>query len=256
MPLVPGKLDFERPIRETQQHSRNPTTPIKSPMRTIRQVVVVAPIAHLLLTCPQLLAAKKPNDSAAKEEALAWIDQFARVQVLFNDKDVQQLRAKVAAMKSAEAAAWWEKTRKHREMFDSRDWQDTRRWLREFLDVQAIYSDEQIRKFQTEAAGKARDSAGSLKEVMQEVINLRKKIAGGAQLSEARRKQMVALSEAYRQDQVKAREAARQAKAAAPSSGATPAPPKVRQPVRYNQPLVDSLDAARGAVLRNFYPRW
>ena len=213
-------------------------------------------ILGVVFCCASLecLADDDVKPAEAKKEALAWLDEFAKVEVLFSQDDLKKLRAKVAEMSDEEAAAWWKMSAEERELLESEQWQETRAWLREFLKVQAIYSDEQIRYFQSEAFAKAVQSPRELKEVMAEIAMRRKTLAAGAKQSAATRAQLVNTIEAFKQEQVQAREAALSRTPPLPS---VPAPAIVRKPeAPYNEPLVTSLDVARWAVMRNFWPRW
>jgi hypothetical protein len=185
-----------------------------------------------------------------------WLESFARYQVLFNADDVKKLRDRVAAMTPEEAAKWWEQTTPQRKVLASPEWSETEEWLRKFLNVQAKYSDEEIREFQKEAADKAKESALSLEEVLLRISQARKKLVGGAQAAEETRKLQLAAGQAYRQEEVRQREAARQRAQLPPPpapGGAAPARPTRN---KYNEPLIDSLDVARWAVLRELFPRW
>ena len=216
--------------------------------------------ACLLLAAPATAqsapAADDSNDGIKKAQALKWIDRFAAEQVLFSTQDVERLREKVVKMTETEAAAWWNKSASHRKLFDSKDWQETRRWLREFLRVQAIYSDEQVAYFQSDAFAQAEESSRSLKEVMNEITAKRKQLAAGHRSSERVRQQQLEYSKAYRQEQVAAREAAMKASARRSASRQQSQSPVVQKKERYRTPpLVSSLDVARWSVMRNFWPR-
>lgn len=205
----------------------------------------------LLMTTP---VTAEDTKTEVQKKALAWLDDFAVDQVLFNPKDVQKLRDKVAKMTPEEATKWWDDTAEERKLFESKEWLETRNWLKEFLEVQAMYSDEQIRYFQSEAFARAKEGARSLKEVMDELTQKRKDLAQGARQSAELRKQLVASTEAFREEQVRFREAAL-ANAPQPTAPAPP-PTARRELVPYNQPLINSLDAARWGVLRAIYPNW
>ena len=216
--------------------------------------------ACLLLAAPagaqSVAAADDSKDGRAKAQALKWIDRFATVQVLFSVGDVKRLRKKVAKMTETEAAAWWDKSATHRELVESADWQETRRWLREFLRVQAIYSDEQVEYFQSEAFTKAEQSSRSLKEVMDEITTKRKELVAGHRSSEQMRQQQLEYRQAYLQDQVAARESAMKASAQRSASHPQSQQPVVqREKRRRTPPLVSSLDVARWTMMRNFWPR-
>ncbi len=200
--------------------------------------------------------ADSKEDVAAKEQALKWIDRFAAEQVLFSPRDVEKLREKVGKMTETEATAWWDKSASHRELFDSKDWQETRRWLREFLRVQAIYSDEQVEHLQSEAFARAKQSSRSLKDVMDELTTRRKELAAGHQSSEWMRQQRQKYYQAYRQEQVAAREAAMRASARRSASRPRPNTPVVKKrEYRRSPPLISSRDVARWSVMSNFWSR-
>jgi hypothetical protein len=216
--------------------------------------------ACLLLAAPASAqaapAADDSNAGGTKAQALKWIDRFAAEQVLFGAGDVERFREKVVKMTAAEAAAWWDKSASHRELFDSEDWQETRRWLQEFLKVQAIYSDEQVEYFQSEAFTKAEGSSRSLKDVMDEITTKRKRLAAEHRSFEQTRQQQLEYYQAYRQEQVATREAAMRAAAQQSASRPQPQKPVVkREDPRRTPPLVSSLDVARWSVMRNFWPR-
>jgi hypothetical protein len=106
------------------------------------------------------------------------------------------------------------------------------------------------------AAEKAKESASSLKEVLERISQARRKLVAGAQGAEETRQLQLAANEAYRQDEVRQREEARRRAQTrpAPSPAAAPAPRPDRS--RYNEPLIDSLDVARWSILREIFPRW
>lgn len=213
----------------------------------------VAGIVSLLLVGSSLAYGQDATPDV-KKQALAWLDDFEVDQVLFHPKDVEKLREKVSKMSPEEAAKWWDKTAEERKLFDSQEWKETRAWLKDFLKVQAIYSDEQIRYFQSEAFAKAKESPRALKDVMDELTRKHKELAAASKTSAELRKKIVASTEAYRHEQVQLREAAL-ANSPQPMV-ATPAPVVPKQPQVYYPPLIDSLDAARWSVLRSIYPRW
>jgi hypothetical protein len=207
---------------------------------------------------PAAATAESADPAATKKEALAWLDRFGRSQVLFHADDIKKLRTKIEAMTPEEAAAWWKESAPKREVLASEEWAETEAWLKKFLAVQAIYSDEEIRDFQSEAAAKAKESAESLQEVLARVSKLRQRLVGGAQQSEQVRQLQLAANEAFRQNAVRQREeAARAARSRPAATFPTPAaPPPRERPGRVNEPLIDSLDVARWAVLRELFPRW
>lgn len=219
----------------------------------VRTMLVVA----LLLQMPLLAAAQTPPSAQrTKEDALQWLDSFARFQVLFHADDVKKLRARVEAMTPEEAAKWWAETEPKRKVLASPEWSETEQWLRQFLSVQAKYSDEEIRERQKEAAASAKESPESLQDVLGRITEYRRKLVGGAQAAAETRQLQLAANQSFRQEEVRQREAARaRSQAAPPPAPGAPPPPRASR-TRFNEPLIDSLDVARWSILREIYPRW
>ena len=61
-------------------------------------------------------------------------------------EDGAKIRGAVAQMTPSQLDQWLAHTKKLRDYVEGPVWQDTKKWLREFLRVQAIYSDEEIKK--------------------------------------------------------------------------------------------------------------
>jgi hypothetical protein len=199
-----------------------------------------------------------PVDAAtAKKKVLAWIDDYRKVQVLFHDEDVARLRKDLAEDTPAEALQWWTKTASVRAALDSPEWQKTREWLREFLRVQAIYSDEQIEEFRAELKQAAENNKpGDFQDMLADIERRRSRLIGGSADSKALREHQLSVIEAFRKEQAAERVAA--AKAAASATPVNPvqaAPLAPRKPRVPTAPLVNSLDVARWSVMRNFW-RW
>ena len=155
-----------------------------------------------------------------------------------------------------EAARWWEKTAKIREALDSDQWKDTREWLREFLRVQAIYSDEQVDEFREEAKLAAeKESPTEFKEILAEIQRRRANLRQASASDEAMRKQKLSVVQAFRKEEAASRLAADKARMAAGAARPTTTQPAVqpRAPRYSRPPLVDSLDAARWGVMRGFW---
>ncbi len=90
------------------------------------------------------------SDSERREETLKWLDKFLADSVLMTPDDVAKIRDAVAGMTPSQLERWLIQTKKLRDYVESPVWQETKRWLREFLRVQAIYSDEEIEKLREE----------------------------------------------------------------------------------------------------------
>jgi len=221
--------------------------------RSLLVIALVLSSAALMKAQP---TAPSPPTERTKQDALMWLASFARYQVLFHAADVKKLQARVEAMTPAEAAKWWDQTAPQRKVLASPEWDETEKWLRQFLRVQAKYSDEEIRARQKEAADKAKESAKSLQEVLERITQTRRKLVGGAQADQETRKLQLAANQAFRQEEVRQREAARDRARAAPPPAPAAAPPAQPTRTRYNEPLIDSLDVARRAILRELYPVW
>jgi len=212
-------------------------------------------------------AEKKPQekpdavaDGSAKSAALKWVDGFRKVQVLFSDKDVEKLRSELAEGSEAKAKTWLSETKKIRDALDSDRWNETRKWLRDFLDVQAVYSDKEIAEFRTKAKKTAKQSAEKSTmefiDLLKDIERKRKRFAARAVNSEQVRKQQLTMAAAYQQKQVAQRSAARRARSSAASIGTSgQGKPIKKREYRRPPPLIDSLDAARMEVMRNFYRR-
>lgn len=228
------------------------------PHHTFPRQTLLAAAAALALNSVLLGQAQPTATGAArtKQDALQWLDSFARYQVLFHADDVKKLRARVEAMTPEEAAKWWEQSEPKRKVLSSPEWNETEKWLRQFLDVQAKYSDEEIKQMQSSAADKAKESTESLQEVLSRVTKVRQQLAAGSQMAEETRQLQLAANRAYRQEEVRQREAARQRAQAPAPAPAAPPPPARTGPTRYNEPLINSVDTARWMILRELFPRW
>ena len=95
----------------------------------------------------------------AKAKVLEWIEDYRKEQVLFHDDDIARLQKELAEDTPEEAIKWWQRTASMREALESPQWQETREWLREFLKVQAIFSDEEVDELRTEAKEAARQGS-------------------------------------------------------------------------------------------------
>lgn len=224
-------------------------------MKLCHPLAVAATLFLLLAVMPSGLAQSPQKPEKVKKESLEWLASFARYQVLFSPDDVAKLRQRVEAMTAEEAAAWWEMTAPQREMLASPQWTETESWLRRFLNVQARYSDEEIRTFQANAATKAKESAVSLAEVLNRVTEVRRRLSTASQQAEQTRQLALEANRAYQQDEVRRREQARQ-QANAPPRPILPAPQIREHPTPNYAPLIDSLDVARWAVLEQLFPAW
>ena len=230
-------------------------------MRCRRFLLGVTGSAFLLLIGPvygQEAASPAKDPSDLMRQTLDWLDNYIKVQVLFDPKDIEAVRTSVAQMTPDELHRWLEETKQLRADLDSPGWRGTRAWLKKFLAVQAIYSDEQIAQFRDEAKEAAKESPQKFQTILVDVEEKRASVARGAANDRQLREQMNTISRAYRQDQFAQREAARRQAAqfgsGAASGRSAPVPQKTR--VGPPPPLVNSLDVARWSVMQNFWRRW
>lgn len=217
----------------------------------------------LTLSLTQPLAAQTadaPSDGGnlkAREEALAWIDKFGGDTVLFHEADVKKVRDRLAKATPEQAQEWLDRTAEMRAALDSPEWKETQKWLKQFLRVQAIYSDEQIDAMRKEvlAAAEAGET-DKFKDMLDEIENRRSQLAQGAATSAQLRDQQVKLVEAFKQQAMEERAAMRQSEAQALAAAPANNPPVQRREYVRPAPLVTSLDVARWSIMRNFWGRW
>ncbi len=224
-------------------------------MKTLRWMLVLGHLVLLPISAVSLAAAPADTNDTAKQQALAWLDTYRGRQALFHDKDIAQLRAKLNAGTDAEAQQWLTKTKDSRQALDSEPWRQTQKWLRQFLRVQAIYSDEQIEELRKETLDAAKNSPTKFKEMLHEMENFRQAWTRGVTDGKQLRQREVHVKQAYNKELVAQRAAARK-KAASQSNPVRPAN-TVKKP-QYDRPpaLIDSLDEARWSVMRSFWRPW
>ena len=222
---------------------------------TLRTLLLVATLvtAHALSFADDPPASKSEVDAeTAKGLAIHWLDKFRQEQVLFHEEDIDRLRKQLAAGSAEEALGWWTKSAQVRAALDSPEWKDTRKWLKEFLKVQAIFSDEEIDRFRTEAKENVKkESPEDFMNILTEVEKYRRKLARGSRNARAMREHQLQVVEAFKQKQAAERAAAR---AAAPVPPSPVQPPVQRRPPRQpTAPLINSLDVARWRVMGGFW---
>ena len=213
-------------------------------------------LALLLAHAHTLLAdtSDATNDSS-KKQAITWVDTYRGRQALFHDEDIAQLRKKLSEGTDTEAREWLEKTKEPRQVLDSERWQQTQKWLRQFLRVQAIYSDEQIEELRSETLDAAKTSPTHFKEMLLEMENFRQAWTQGITDSKQLRKREEQVKLAYKKEVATERAAARK-KASAQGNSGRPVKP-VKKPEYHRPPaLINSLDAARFSVMRSFWRPW
>ena len=86
------------------------------------------------------------SSSQRRDETLKWLDKYLADSVLMSSEDSSKILNGVAQMTPSQLDQWLIHTQKLRDYVGAPEWQDTKKWLREFLRVQAIYSDKEIKK--------------------------------------------------------------------------------------------------------------
>ena len=209
---------------------------------------------------PAITAADEPDQAktasvdaeTAKQNVLAWIDDYREKQVLFHDEDIARLRKELADDSPEEAIQWWTKTARIRAALESPQWQETSKWLREFLRVQAIFSDQQIDELRTKAKDAAeQDNTREFKELLAQIERYRGSLVQGAADDRAIREHKLQILNAYKQESAAQRDNVAKAAAFGTTSPRQAAVP--RQPRYPAAPLINSLDVARWSVMRNFW---
>ncbi len=211
--------------------------------------VMIFTICHLGVPA----AAYQPSGERTSEEqrqtALDWIDRYLSETVLFKRDDVEAYREKIKRMTPAEMGQRTEKTHDVRAILESKEWQTTDAWLKDFLKVQAIYSQEEIDAFQAEAASATSDD---LIEMLKDIEQRHKQLIWMRSVSE--RKRTASLKRAV--------DAAKPSvSTSTPSRRATfGSTPSVNVRARYAgrgvpPPLINSRTVARKTVYREVFPR-
>ena len=95
--------------------------------------------------------AKTDVAASPRQTALNWLSDFQKKQVLFNDREITRIRQKLVDAPPERVEQWLAETKDVRQILDSPEWQETRAWLKEFLKVQAIYSDKELAEFRDKA---------------------------------------------------------------------------------------------------------
>ena len=200
----------------------------------------------------------KSQADVDKDTVLKWLDAYRKKQVLFHDEDIARLRKDLADDTADEARRWWARTAEIRAALDSTEWELTREWLREFLRVQAIYSDQEIDEFRNEATTTVQEGTPKeFKEILADIERRRTRLRQGSANARELRESQLEVVQAFRKEEASARLAADRSRAAAAASFNTntagqqnvrPRAPRYSRP-----PIVTSLDAARWSVMRGFW---
>ncbi len=109
-------------------------------------------ISSLLLVTMAAEFAVADDTQQQRTAVVEWLESYVGDEILLKPEDLAAKIDTIRQMSDVEFQTWYRETRPLRQVLQSPEWQDTREWLREFLAVQAIYSDEQIEQFRSNAA--------------------------------------------------------------------------------------------------------
>ncbi|MHB8971430.1 MAG: hypothetical protein ACYC3X_08970 [Pirellulaceae bacterium] len=87
------------------------------------------------------------SDPERQRETLDWLDKYLTDTDLMRPEDVAKIRTAVTQMSPSQLDRWLTQTRQLREYVEIPAWQETKKWLRGFLKVQAMYSDQEVQEF-------------------------------------------------------------------------------------------------------------
>lgn len=194
------------------------------------------------------------DPEAAKTQVLQWIDEFREEQVLFHDADLAELRSTLADSAPEEAQLWWARTTRIRAELETPQWKQTREWFREFLRVQAMFSDQQIDDLRDRAWNAAgQESSRAFRDILSEVKGYRTQLVRGAADGKAIREYKLSALATLRKQQASQRPTVTQAASYA-TKHTQRRRTRIREP-RYvvRRPLVTSLEVARWNVVRLFW---
>lgn len=93
------------------------------------------------------LADEKVSDNERLRETLDWLDKYMADSALAPPGGFEKVRAVVAQLTPSQLEQWLIQTRRLRQYIESPEWQETRQWLRGYLKVQAVYSEQEIQSF-------------------------------------------------------------------------------------------------------------
>lgn len=86
-------------------------------------------------------------EQSQRAQALAWLQQLASHPVLLDRADVDRLMEQMSELPEATVWRWWRDSGSLRDRWQSDEWQQTQRWLQEFLAVQAVYPPAELARF-------------------------------------------------------------------------------------------------------------
>lgn len=197
------------------------------------------------------LADEKVSDNERLRETLDWLDKYMADSDLAPPGSFEKVREVVAKLTPSQLEQWLIHTRRLRQYIESPEWQETKKWLRGYLKVQAVYSQEEIQAFRQRLFNANPDE---LLTMLQQIQAKHESMVWMHQAATQSRSMSVQARNAQvaRQDSINA--AAMQAAAArsAPLFGSgTNAGGGARKPdsgYRVPGPLIDSMTVARWAA--------
>lgn len=189
------------------------------------------------------------TDQERRETTLLWLDTFLTESDLLRKEDVAKIRAAVEGFTPSELSQWLEQTKQLRRYVESEQWQQTKLWLREFLRVQAIYSDQELQEIRDEIV---RADASEMLAILKRIQAKHDSLVWMHQAAQRNRQVEVDERDAYLAQQAAAAQAARASSARnLPLYGAGATGGTGQKPSRGYQvpgPMIDSRVMARAAV--------
>lgn len=200
----------------------------------------------------------QPKQQELRREALDWLDHYLTNQVLLKREDITKIRQTVSQMSSSQLEDWLAKTQELRAYLESDGWQDTNNWLREFLRVQAIYSDEEIEALKEKIS--AADPA-ELLEILEDIQRKHSSLRSMHRASDQNRSASLKARDATIKQQQAAAKAARKSSGGSrplfgKSQGGAANKYTASKGYRPPAPLITSRQVARGVVARQVYGGW
>jgi hypothetical protein len=85
-----------------------------------------------------------------RDITLDWLDRYLTESDLLRQEDMDKIRTAVMQMSPSQLEQWLTQTKDLRVYVESEKWQKTKKWLREFLRVQAVYSNAEIQQLRSD----------------------------------------------------------------------------------------------------------
>lgn len=108
----------------------------------------------LMLVLPVAVRAQDESSiESRRADIISWMEQYVGNELLLNPEDLKSLIEQVRKMPDDQFEKWYMATDELRKILQSEEWAQTDAWLRDFVRVQSIYSDDEIRDFRSQVAG-------------------------------------------------------------------------------------------------------